>query len=63
MVKKSQEHFTGTFYEKELQRSNQEEYRIEKVIKRKKDKIYVKWKGYDNSFNSWIDKASLVQRT
>ena len=39
-----------------MQRSNQEEFRIEKVIKRKKDKIYVKWKGYDNSFNSWIDK-------
>ena len=28
---------------------------MEKVIKRKVDKIYVKWKGYDNSFNSWID--------
>ena len=25
--------------------------------------MYVKWKGYDNSFNSWIDKANLVQRT
>ena len=32
------------------------EFRIEKVIKRKGDKIYVKWKGYDSSFNSWIDK-------
>ena len=42
---------------------NQEEFRIEKVIRRKGDKLYVKWKGYDNSFNSWIDKASLVQRT
>ena len=57
------EEITGTFYEKELQKANQEEFRIEKVIKRKGDKIYVKWKGYDNSFNSWIDKASLVQRT
>ena len=46
-----------------MQKTNQEEFRIEKVIKRKGDKIYVKWKGYDNSFNSWIDKASLVQRT
>ena len=53
----------GTFYEKELQKTNQEEFRIEKVIKRKGNKIYVKWKGYNNSFNSWIDKASLVQRT
>ena len=24
-------------------------------------KLYVKWKGYDNSFNSWIDKKDLVQ--
>ena len=50
------EEITGTFYEKELQKTNQEEFRIEKVIKRKGDKIYVKWKEYDNSFNSWIDK-------
>ena len=57
------EEIIGTFYEKELQKSNQEEFRIEKVIKRKGHKIYVKWKGYNNSFNSWIDKASLDQRT
>ena len=56
------EEITGTFYEKELQKKDQEEFRIEKVIRRKRDKLYVKWKGYDNSFNSWIDKASLVQR-
>ena len=57
------EEITGTFYEKELQITSQEEFRIENVIKGKGDKIYVKWKGYDSSFNSWIDKASLVQRT
>ena len=51
---------TGTFYEKELQKTNQQEFRIEKVLKRKGDKLYVKWKGYDNSFNSWIDKKDLV---
>ena len=45
----------GTFYQKELQKTNQEEFRIEKVIKLKGDKMYVKWKGYDNSFNSWIE--------
>ena len=54
------EEITGTFYEKELQKTNQKEFRIEKVIKRKGDKLYVKWKGYDNSFNSWIDKKDLV---
>ena len=52
------EQIIGTFYENELQRTNQEEFRIEKVIK-KGDKLYVKWKGYDNSFNSWVDKKRL----
>ena len=49
------EEIMGTFYEKELQKTSQEEFRIEKVIKRKGDKIYVKWKGYD----SWIDKKDI----
>ena len=59
----NREEITRTFYLKELQKTNQEEFRIEKVIKKKGDKIYVKWKRYENPFNSWIDKASLVQRT
>ena len=54
------EEITGTFYEKELQKTNQKEFRIEKVIKRKGDKLYVKWKGYDNSFDSWINKKDLA---
>ena len=45
------EEIIGTFYEKELQKTNQEEFRLEKVIKRKGAELYVKWKGYDNSFN------------
>ena len=53
------EEVVGTIYEKELQKTNQIESRIEKVIKRKFDNIYVKWKGYDNSFNSGIDKSDL----
>ena len=54
------EEIIGTFYENELQGTKQNEFRIEKVIKRKRDKLYVKWKGYDNSFNSWIDKKDVV---
>ena len=50
----------GTFYEKELQKTNQKDFRIEKVIKRKGNELYVKWKGYGNSFNSWIDKKDIV---
>ena len=54
------EEITGTFYENELQGTNQNEFRIEKVIKRKGDKLYVNWEGYDNSFNSSIDKKDIV---
>ena len=54
------EEITGSFYEKELQKTSQEKFRIEKVLKRKGDKLYVKWKGYDNSFNNWIDKKDLI---
>ena len=40
----------------ELQKTNQIELKIEKVIKKKADKLFVQWKGYDNSFISQIDK-------
>ena len=56
------EEIIGTFYEKELQKMNQKEFNIEKVIKRKGNKLYIKQKGYDNSFNSWIDKKDLFER-
>ena len=54
------EEIVGTFFEKELQRTNQKAFRIERIIKRKRKKLYVKWKGYNNSFNSWIYKKSIV---
>ena len=53
------EEIAGSFYEKELQKTNQKEFRVEKVLKRKGDKLYVKWKGYDNRFNSWIEKRDF----
>ena len=56
----SGEETIGKFYEKELQKTNQQKFRIEKVIKRKRDKLFVQWKGYDSSFNSWIDKRDLA---
>ena len=55
------EEIIGTFYEKELQKTNQQEFRKEKVIKGKGDKLYVKWKGCNSSFNSWIDKKDLIK--
>ena len=55
------EEIIGTCYEKELRDTSQEEFRIEKIIKKKGDKLYIKWKGYDNSFNSWIDKKTYYK--
>ena len=56
------EKIVGTFDENELQKTNQKEFKIEKVIKRKGEKLYVIWKGYNNnnSFNSWIDKKEII---
>ena len=54
------EEIIKTFYEKELQKANQKEFRLDKVLTKKGDKLYVKRTGYDNSFNSWIDKKDLV---
>ena len=54
------EEITGSFYEKELQKPSQKEFRIKKVLKREDDKLYVKWKGYNNSFNNWISKKDLI---
>ena len=51
----------GTFYEKEMQKTDQKEFRIKKVLKKKGNKLYVKWKEYDNSFNRCIDKKDLVK--
>ena len=53
----------GSFYEKELQKTENTtgEYIIEKIIKTKNNKIYVKWRGYNNSFNSWIDKNNIIK--
>ena len=54
------EEITGTLYESELQKTSQKLFRIEKVIKRGKKKSLVKWKGYSDDFNSWIDNKDIV---
>ena len=51
---------TGGFYEKELESTNQQKFRIERIIRRKDDKLYVKWKGCNDSFNSWINKKDIL---
>ena len=55
------EEIEGSFYEQELLKSKQEKFRIDKVIRRdyKKKKAFVKWKGYPDKFNSWVDFRDL----
>ena len=52
-------YFFGTIYENELLETNQIEFGVEKVIKRKRDKLYIKRKSYDILLNSWIDKKDM----
>ena len=46
----------GTFYKKELLKTIQKELRIEKIIKREGNKLFVKWKAYGKSVSSLVDK-------
>ena len=55
-VMKLLERFTKKNCKKQIKRSLE----LKNVIKRKGDKLYLKWKGYNNSFNSWIDKKGNV---
>ena len=60
MISELNGEIAGSFCEKESKKTSQEKFKIEKVIKRKGNKLYGKWKGYDNSFNSWIDKKDIA---
>ena len=57
------EEIQGSFYEQELQKTSQDTFRIEKVLKRQEDKSLVKWMGYPKSFNSWSDTKAMVKLT
>ena len=48
----NREEIVGIFYKKELQKKKSKEFRVEKVIKREGEKVYIKWKSYHSSFNS-----------
>ena len=50
----------GTFYEPKLQKTNNDTFRIEKIIKKGRNKSLVKWKGYTDKFNSWLDNKDIV---
>ena len=55
----------GIFYEKELQKTKNisDTYVIEKIIRKYKNKYLVKWRGYSDDFNSWIDKDDIIKYT
>ena len=55
------EEINGAFYEKELRKANEEKLRVDKVITKKGNEFYVKWKGYNNSFNSSINQKDIVK--
>jgi len=54
------EEIEGTFYEQELQKTKQEIFRIEKIIRKRGNKSFVKWLGYPESFNSWVNNEALI---
>ena len=52
----------GTFYHEDLQKvhvSDEVLFRIEKILKRQKGQLLVKWKGWPDKYNSWISRASV----
>ena len=49
----------GNFYEQQMQKAVQDTFRIEKVIRKRKDQALVKWKGYPDKFNSWVSLDEL----
>jgi len=55
------EEIQGTFYEQQLQKTSQKVFRIEKIVKKGKARSLVKWKGYPESFNSWVDNKDLIK--
>ena len=60
LLRVNDEEIAGTFNKKKIKKTNQREFRIEKVNKGKGDKLHAKVKGYDNSFNKSTDKKCIV---
>ena len=54
------EKIQGSFYEPELQKTSQDVFRIDKILRRKGDKSLVKWMGYSDAFKSWVDNKAIV---
>ena len=55
------EEIQGTFYEQELQKTTQAIFMIEKIIRKRGKKSLIKWLGYPESCNSWVDNKTLMR--
>ena len=58
------EKLDGTFYQEELLKTNMKEndlYIIEKIIKKVGNKYLVKWREYDDTFNSYVNENDIVK--
>ena len=54
----------GTFYAEDLQKvrvSNDDLFRVEKIVKRKGDKVLVRWKGWPQKYDTWVEKGALLK--
>jgi len=55
------EPIAGGWYAEELQKTKQPNvYLVEKILRAKGNKVYVKWLGFDSSYNSWINKTNIL---
>ena len=59
MVKKLLELFMKKPWKKQVNKNKKT--RIENLIKKNENKLYVKWRDYDNSFNNRIDIKDIVK--
>ena len=54
------EDIDGTFYRQQLQKTDQNIYRIDRIIRKRCGEALVKWSGYPDQFNSWIPETDVL---
>ena len=65
-IRDDKEEIEGSFYQQELQKTNENTFRIEKILRRMRKTdgtrlARVKWVGYDSSYNSWIPESEIIK--
>ena len=53
----------GTFYEEDLQKvyvRDDNLFRVEKILRRRGNKAFIRWKGWPQKYDSWVDKKDIV---